>query len=200
MKKKLKKKIPALLVCVLLLAGAASGQAAAKKRRTGAPAQAAPPAAAQATSGDELRKRLQQVMNAWSTMDPDNAAKYYAKDADLVFFDVTPLQYRGWDEYYVGVKKLFANYQEFNLRLRDDAQVHFRGDFAYATAIWDAYGTLKDGAKQELPLRWTVILERRNGDWMVVHEHVSAPLPEPGPSPSKPQAPQEDEKKKDPYK
>lgn len=191
-----------LLMVVSLLAGASNAQTSGKPRR--APrASAAQPALGDNEAGEQLRTRLQQVMNAWSTMDPDNAAKYYAKDADLVFFDLAPLQYKGWDEYYLGTKKLFANYQELNIRLREDAQVHWKGDFAYATAIWDVFATLADGSRQQLALRWTVILERRNSDWVVVHEHVSAPLPETQPvKPAKPAvaAQPAPEKKPDPYR
>lgn len=188
-----------VVLIALLLGCVAVAQSPAKTRRAPRAAAGQPPLT-DAEAGEQLRKRLQQVMNAWSTMDPDNAAKYYAKDAGLVFFDLTPLQYKGWDEYYVGTKKLFADYRELNIRLRDDAQVHFRGDLAYATAIWDIFATLADGSKQELALRWTVILERRDGDWLVVHEHVSAPLPAAeAPKPAKPEPPKE-EKKPDPYK
>jgi len=183
-----------LTVLALLLSTATLAQSS--RTRRGAP----PPApASDAESGEQLRKRLQQVMNAWSTMDPDNAAKYYAKDADLVFFDLLPLQYKGWDEYYLGAKKLFANYQELNIRLREDAQVQWKGDFAYATAIWDIHAVLADGSKHDLAVRWTVILERRNSDWLVVHEHVSAPLPDPAAKPKAAQ-PAPPAEKKDPYK
>jgi uncharacterized protein (TIGR02246 family) len=192
-----------LLLVVGLLAGAAAAQASSKTRRAPRPA-AGQPVVNDAEAGEQLGKRLQQVLNAWSTMDPDNAAKYYAKDADLVYFDLMPLQYKGWDEYYLGTKKLFANYQELSIRLREDAQVHWKGELAYATAIWDVFATLADGSKQQLALRWTVVLERRNGDWLVVHEHVSAPLPEPAPAKPKPPPPAaqpaEPEKKPDPYR
>ena len=185
---------------VVLLLALLSGPLFSQTKPRRSPRPTAPAPAADADSGDQLRKRLQEVMNAWSAMDPEAAAKFYAKDADLVFFDLTPLQYKGWDEYYLGTKKLFANYTELNIRLRDDAQVHFRGDMAYATAIWDVFAQLADGSKQQLALRWTVILERRDGDWLVVHEHVSAPLPEAPPKPSKPQPAAPEEKKEDPYK
>jgi ketosteroid isomerase-like protein len=183
------------LLIVMLLAGVAAGQSTSGKtitrRGPRPPAGQAQPSDREA--GEQLRQRLQDVLNAWSTMDPDLAARYYAKDADLVFFDIVPLQYKGWDEYYLGTKKMFANYQNLSIRLREDAQVHWRGDFAYATAIWDVFGTLADGTQQKLDLRWTVILERRNNEWVVVHEHVSAPLTSDAGPPSKPAAPEKKE-------
>jgi ketosteroid isomerase-like protein len=186
------------LLLVVLLPALLSAQTS--RRRTPRPAT---PIAAQkpltdTEAGEQLRTRLQEILNAWSAMDPDAAAKYYAKDADLVFFDLTPLQYKGWDDYYLGTKKLFANYQSISIRLNEDASVHFKGDLAYATATWNVLGTLADNSQQKLDLRWTVVLERRNGDWLVVHEHVSAPLAAAAP-PSNP-AGSEQKKPADPFK
>lgn len=190
------RKTLAVVVVSLAVVCLAAGQS--KTRRSARPA--APAAADDAAAGEQLRTRLQQVMNAWSSMDPENAAKYYANDADLVFFDLTPLQYKGWDEYYLGARKLFANYQEVSIRLRQDAQVHWKGDMAYATAIWDVYASKADGAKEQLALRWTLILERRDGDWLVVHQHVSAPLTPAAAPASNRQAQPEQKKDQDIYK
>jgi ketosteroid isomerase-like protein len=193
------------LIAVLLLAGVAavpafSAQTKTHKRppRSAAAEQQTPLTDQEA--GDQLRKRLQDILNAWSVLDPDAAAKYYAKDADLVFFEPNALQYKGWDAYYLGMKKLFANYQNMNIRLNDDASVHFKGDLAYATATWNVEGTKSDNSKEQMELRWTVILERRNGEWVVVHEHVSAPLTSAAAPASKPEAPKQPEKPKDPFK
>jgi ketosteroid isomerase-like protein len=150
---------------------------------------------------NQLRKRLTDILNAWSLMDADQIAKYYSKSADHVFFELTPpAQQKGFDQYYLGMKKFFDQYNDLNLKLNDDAAVHFKGDLAYATATWDLLGTLKDGTKQHLALRWTVVLERENGDWLVVHEHVSAPLTLAAPEPSKTLPPPQPEKPKDPFK
>jgi len=192
------------LVLVLLLAAAiAAAQTSAKK-----PARRAPkPAAAQtqapltdAVAGEQLRQRLQEVLNAWSTMDPDAAARYYAKDADLVFFDLVPFQYKGWDDYYLGTKKFFQNYQSLSIRLNEDASVHWKGDLAYATATWNVLGVLNDGTQQRLDLRWTVVLERRNNEWVVVHEHVSAPLAPAAQKPTGQPAPPPEKKPVEPFK
>ena len=189
---------------LLLLTGLAAGQTSTGKKPSRARGSARPAAEAPLSdeeAGAQLRKRLQDILNAWSLMDVDQIAKYYSKGAELVFFELTPLEQKGFDQYYTGMKKFFDNYSELNLKLNDDAQVHFKGDLAYATATWDLLGPLKDNSKQHLELRWTVVLERQNGDWLVVHEHVSAPLTVAAPPPSKtlPQTPQQ-EKPKDPFK
>jgi hypothetical protein len=35
---------------------------------------------------------------AWSDLDPAKAARFYAKEADLIFFDMAPMKYTGWSE------------------------------------------------------------------------------------------------------
>src|ERR1700756_2222382 len=37
--------------------------------------------------------------------DPNNVAKYYAKEDNLVFYDVTPFSYSNWKDYDAGVRK-----------------------------------------------------------------------------------------------
>ena len=55
----------------------------------------------------EFKKLIAEYYKAWSSMNPNNASKFYAKDAGLVFFDIAPMQYHGWDEYKAGVMKAF---------------------------------------------------------------------------------------------
>ena len=60
-------------------------------------------------AGDtEVRDTLQRLYTAWSDLDPAKAAPFYAKDADLVFFDIAPMKYTSWSEYVSGVPDAFA--------------------------------------------------------------------------------------------
>src|SRR5580765_7815745 len=93
---KIKSRLAAVLVTVLILSVAAAVSAQAKK----APAKTALEA--------EFKVMIDQYYTAWSTLDPDKAAKYYAKDADIVFYDIAPLKYNSWAEYKAGVIKAFT--------------------------------------------------------------------------------------------
>jgi hypothetical protein len=42
-----------------------------------------------------------------NTLNTDNPSSFYAKDANLIFFDVVPFKYKGWAEYKNGVQKTF---------------------------------------------------------------------------------------------
>ena len=40
----------------------------------------------------DVRDTLQRLYAAWSDLAPAKAAPFYAKDADLVFFDIAPMK------------------------------------------------------------------------------------------------------------
>jgi ketosteroid isomerase-like protein len=153
------KRIPTLLLCLLALAVSGFAKTAAKK--------SAPPVPDKAY--------LQKIWDGWSTLDPANTAKFYAT-APHAFFDIAPLKYNSWDEYEKGAKVVLAGYKSAKFTVNDDAAIHAHGDLVWATA------TIKDemittGGKVEMGnLRWTVVFENQDGKWMIVHEHVSAPL------------------------
>jgi len=126
----------------------------------------------------EFKTMIDQYYAAWSTLDPDKAAKFYAKDADLIFFDVAPLKYNAWSEYRAGVIKAFTETMSSGkLTPNDDLKVTQRGTVVWTTVTFHLSATPKAGGSMELECRHTAIWEKRRGKWLIVHEHVSAPLP-----------------------
>jgi len=126
----------------------------------------------------EFKAMVDQYYAAWSTLDPDKAAKYYAKDADLVFYDVAPLKYNNWAEYRAGVLKAFTETMSSGkLTPNDDLKINQRGNIVWTTLTFHLSAKPKAGGAMELECRHTAIWEKRGGKWLIVHEHVSAPLP-----------------------
>src|SRR5215471_324613 len=132
----------------------------------------------QAGGGDaEFKDLIDKYYAAWSSMNTDNAAPLYAKDADLTFYDIAPLKYKGWDEYAVGVKKnFFDNSASAKLTPNDDLKVTRRGNVAWTSVTFHLAAKMKDGTTLDLQGRHTAIWEKRGGKWLIVHEHVSSPL------------------------
>lgn len=129
----------------------------------------------------DLKALMQKTSDAWDTLDAANAAPFYAKEADHVFYDMAPLKYTGWNEYAAGAKKLLDNMSSLKLTLGDDATVHQHGTLAWATATLRADVVTKGGLQESSVARWTVVWEKQGKDWLIVHEHVSmpaAPFPE----------------------
>ncbi len=125
----------------------------------------------------EFKTLIQHYWEAWSTLNPDNAAPMYAKEAGAVFFDIAPLKYNGWEEYKVGVKQTFASAASASFVPNDDLKVTRRGNIAWTSNTFRGTIHQKDGKTMELTGRHTAIWEKRGAHWIIVHEHVSAPLP-----------------------
>lgn len=137
----------------------------------------------------DFRSLMQQIWDGWGTLNPANTAKFYSKDANRTFFDIMPLKYTGWTEYDAGVRKAFADYASAKFTLYSDQHIVQRGNFAWATATGHGTLTKKAGGKEDLDFRWTVLWENIENNWLIVHEHISAPLgAAPAPAPAKPVA------------
>ena len=129
--------------------------------------------------------RLQQVLDGWASLDPAKAGVFYAKDPGLVFYDVAPRAYKGWAEYDKGTRELFKTVKSISFKMHD-AAVHNAGNTAWASALVDTELVPKQGKAEKIDARWTSVWEKRGSDWLIVHDHFSAPLPEPAPPPPKP--------------
>ncbi len=137
-------------------------------------------ASAQSNSGAQTqtpnKQLMQDIWNGWATLNTANVSRFYDKNATDTFFDVTPLKYKGWSEYESGVKTVLAQWQTMKAVVNDDAAVHARGDLYWGTATVHLDITPKQGNPMTLDVRWTVVWQKQGRQWLVVHEHVSAPL------------------------
>jgi len=156
------KRLSIVLLCLFALTLSSVAQSPKAAKKSGTPA--APDKA-----------YLQKIWDAWSTLDPANAAKFYASGPHT-FFDIAPLKYGSWDEYAAGVKTVVAAYKSAKFILNDDVAIHPHGDLVWATATVSEEMTTKAGKVEMGNFRWTVVFENQDGKWLTVHEHVSAPL------------------------
>jgi ketosteroid isomerase-like protein len=130
-----------------------------------------------ATEEAAFRKLIDSYCAAWSTANPDNAAKFYAKDDGLVFYDLAPFSYHSWKEYREGVQKaFFDNASAAKLTVGKDLKVTRRGNIAWMSVPMHLSVTAKDGKTTEAEVRYTGIWERRGSNWLIVHEHLSVPM------------------------
>lgn len=127
---------------------------------------------------DDINALVQGYYAAWNTLNPDNPAKFYAKDADLVFFDIAPLKYAGgWAEYSENFKKNVApGFLSLTLTPGNDIKVTRKADIALATLTFHLTAKQKDGQSLEFDGRHTLVFEKRGGQWLIIHEHISKPL------------------------
>jgi ketosteroid isomerase-like protein len=125
---------------------------------------------------DTIRVLIPKIVNAWSTLNISNVDPYYAADADFAYFDIAPMKYNNWADYRQGVQKALFDPNQAIKGSVSDLRVHTRGTLAWATFLAGLDITPKQGNPSHIDARWTMVLEKRGKGWIVVHEHVSAPL------------------------
>ncbi|MBZ5721778.1 MAG: nuclear transport factor 2 family protein [Acidobacteriia bacterium] len=154
------KRLSTILTCILAISLTASAQ---KK-------------SAKMASGPMPDKALmQKIWDGWSTLNPDNTAKFYAK-GEHTFFDIAPLKYNNWEEYDHGVRNVLADVKAATCTVNDDAQIHPAGEYVWGTATVKSDMTETSGKRDLSTFRWTVIWGKQDGKWLIVHEHVSEPI------------------------
>jgi ketosteroid isomerase-like protein len=124
---------------------------------------------------DAIKARYTAWKHAFEMRDLDGIMAIYAPDVDA--YDVVPpLQFYGADAY----RKDYASFlSQFKGPVRvNDPNIHIEqsGNIAFAFGLERLRGTTTDGRPVDLWVRFTDGWQRRNGQWLVVHEHVSVPV------------------------
>jgi ketosteroid isomerase-like protein len=135
------------------------------------------PGFAQNRSNPDFNKMIKDYYAKWSTLNPDNPAPYYAKDPDLVFFDVDPLKYTGWQQYHDNFKNNLApGFTSLVITPNNDVKITRGGNLAVTTLTFHLSAKTKDGTAMEFEGRHTIVWQLSHGKWVIIHEHVSKPL------------------------
>ena len=116
---------------------------------------------------------MEEINDAWSTLDPDNAARYYDMSPGNVFYDITPFKYVGWSAYAAGARDFYATLRSMKYTVGDDAEIHTAGTIAWATATLHLELVDKQDRATAFDLRWTPVWEQKGSRWLIVHEHLS---------------------------
>ncbi|MGA9042107.1 MAG: nuclear transport factor 2 family protein [Terriglobales bacterium] len=117
---------------------------------------------------------VQKIWDTWATLDPAQEAQFHAQGPN-VFYDESPLKYNSWAEFQSGVTKILDTIKSGTFTVNDDLMLHPAGDYVWGTATVKEDLVMKDGKRDMATLRWTVVFQKQDGKWLIVHEHISAP-------------------------
>jgi len=122
----------------------------------------------------EIRAWLDKWTKAFGAKDVDAIIALYADD--VIAYDVVPpLQYKGKAEYRTDYLQFLSQYAD-NVKVEvRDLHIGANGDLGYAAGLELLSGTLKDGHKSELWVRFTSLFRKSGGRWLDFHDHVSVP-------------------------
>lgn len=125
----------------------------------------------------EWQSRIHEYCEAWTTdsghPDFERLATFYAMDSDVVIYDsLPPLEgFAGFAE----MRSIYPGLSRLSVSPNQDLQVKFLAEGQVAVTVftsWMAY-TFEDGNEFEVNARHTDVWEKRNNQWLIVHEHPS---------------------------
>jgi uncharacterized protein (TIGR02246 family) len=137
------------------------------------------PATVHAASADEaqIKNLFDQFMAACNAKDVNAIMKFYVADETLLVFDVVPpRQYAGANAYRKDWEEFAAIFKGPSKCEISDLSITADGAMAFAHSIQRVTGTDTKDKPVDLTVRVTDVFRKTNGNWLVVHEHVSVPV------------------------
>ncbi len=119
---------------------------------------------------------LRLLVRANEERDLPTMARYMAQDADVVGYSIGGRKYVGWSGFAAEMQHEFESVSRLEI-LITDLKVWTRGDVAWFAMELDYIryvGTGPQTSRAVIPLRETGVLERRNGQWILVGWHESS--------------------------
>jgi uncharacterized protein (TIGR02246 family) len=119
---------------------------------------------------------IQQLLDKWPKAarahDVNSVMSIYAPEV-IAYDIVPPLRFVGAEAYRKVYKEFFAQYDgPIDVEYRD-LKIVVGGDVAFAYGLERLSGTLKNGEKSDIWVRFTSGFRKINGKWFDVHDHLS---------------------------
>ncbi|MGD9346465.1 MAG: SgcJ/EcaC family oxidoreductase [Candidatus Aminicenantes bacterium] len=120
---------------------------------------------------------LNQYVEAWENLDIELFSKVFSHDDDIVIFSASPnKRYVGWEVFREDVQKSFHEMTSVEISFRDiSIEVHASGNIAWLSCLEDWDFVYQGQPVSDEGARVTWILEKRNGQWVIIHAHWSMP-------------------------
>ena len=118
----------------------------------------------------QIEETIAAVVKAYSAGDYDTLRTYYAPDVTVVPGDYSPTL-SGWSTVEPRYRQAHLAYGHIEL-VRENTKIIRRGKIAWASYQWQLAG-LRGKELLEVRGQTTLVLEKRKGHWLIVHNHTS---------------------------
>lgn len=138
------------------------------------------PAANQATplppvpDTDQLERNIGEMLGAFQLGETDVMHKYYSDNVTFVSGDYAP-PIVGWQNYAALYERQRAGFQGMQL-IRRNTLIIAHTDTAWAMYQWE-FDSSMNGQPYSLRGQTTLIFNKVNGSWLIVHNHTSGIYP-----------------------
>ena len=122
--------------------------------------------------GDEQQVdyTISEMLGAWQLGDIERLHKDYADDVWVVNGNWAPPVFT-WTNYLAAYQQQRSRMQQVRMD-RSNTFIKMNGNFAWACYQWD-FSAVVDGQPSAARGQTTLILEKRNDHWVIVHNHTS---------------------------
>ena len=134
----------------------------------------------------EIEGVIASVLEAYRSGDAATLGRHYAPEVTVVPGDYSPTL-EGWSNVEPRYRMAFSAFARLEL-LRENTRIVRRGKLAWASYQWRLAGARGQEMVQAQG-HTTLILEKRGGQWLIVHNHTSMVPTGPPPSPAAPPQP-----------
>ncbi len=105
------------------------------------------------------------------------AMKYYDPSDDVTLFDMSgpPREYAGQKAIRADFEKGFAGLKDLKVEFVE-LKVVTDGNLGFARSVQHFTGKTADGKPVDITFRQTDVLHKVNGEWKILHQHISVPV------------------------
>ena len=169
------------IIAVLALACASPAAAQNKKKKsdTQQPADSTNPLVPMSDE-NQIDYMISEMLGAWQIGDVEKLHKDYADDVTVVNGAYAP-PVVGWTNYLAIYRQQRTRMQQVRMD-RSNTVIKVAGNVAWACYQWD-FAAVTDGAPTTAQGQTTLVMEKRNNHWIILHNHTSmVPPSNPGPT------------------
>ncbi len=123
-----------------------------------------------------IRAKREGWRQAFEAGDAEGIMAFYAPDDEIVSYDIMPpLEYSGRADYLDSWRKFLSSFDGLASVEFRDLQIKASNDVAFVHCFTRLSGTM-NGQPADMWLRETNGLRKLDGEWLLVHDHVSVPM------------------------
>jgi ketosteroid isomerase-like protein len=168
----------------------AAAQKEKKKKKDETPAADSSKTLVPLSDEQQIDYMLSEMLGAWQVGDVEKLRAKYADDVSMVNGSWAP-PVIGWTNYLAIYQQQRARMQQVRLD-RSNTYIKVNGNIGWACYQWD-FSAVVDGQPVQSQGQTTVVVEKRNNHWIIMHNHTSlspgSPQPAPANTPATQQTP-----------